>query len=153
MPKNLHVELTDDQRRDLRELLGRRGLARHTRLRADCVRLLDWGRTVTEVDDLLECNPVTVRGAVHRFEKGGLDALPDAPRPGRHARILNPEDRAELVDPLDGSAAAGVVTWTTPPCVTGSATSRVWKPPRPRRLAEVAQPAGIRLAQGAWATR
>jgi hypothetical protein len=52
MPKNLHVELTDDQRRDLRELLDRRGLARHTRLPADCVRLLDRGRTVTEVADL-----------------------------------------------------------------------------------------------------
>jgi hypothetical protein len=98
--------------------------------------------------DLLECNPVTIRAAVHRFEKGRLDALPDAPRPGRPARILNPEDRAELVDLLDRSAAARV-TWTALPCVTGSATSGAWKSPRPRRPAEVAQPAGIRLAQGA----
>ncbi|MFE9445123.1 helix-turn-helix domain-containing protein [Streptomyces sp. NPDC006602] len=113
MPKNLHLELTDDQRRDLRELLGRRDLARHTRLRAECVRLLDRGRTVTEVADLLECNPVTVRPAVHRFEKGGPDTLPDAPRPGRPARIPGTQDRAELADLLDTSAAAGI-TWTAP---------------------------------------
>jgi len=70
MPKNLHLELTDDQRCDLRELLGRRDLARHTRLRAECVRLLDRGRTVTKVAGLLECNPVTVRAAGPRSLPG-----------------------------------------------------------------------------------
>ncbi|MEI5100903.1 helix-turn-helix domain-containing protein [Streptomyces sp. PmtG] len=76
-------------------------------------RLLDRGKTVTEVADLLECNPVTVRAAVHRFEKGGLDGLADAPRPGLPARILGPEDRVELAVLLDVSAAAGI-TWTAP---------------------------------------
>ncbi|RLV08558.1 hypothetical protein CTZ27_07130 [Streptomyces griseocarneus] len=113
MPKNLHLELTDDQRRGLRVLLARRDLTRHTRLRAECVRLLDRERSVAEVADLLECNPVTVRAAVHRFEKGGLDELPDAPRPGRPARILGPEDRRELAGLLDVSAAAGII-WSAP---------------------------------------
>jgi transposase len=79
---------------------------RHTRLR-------DRGRTVTEVAALLECNPVTVRAAVHRFEEGGLDVLPEAPRPSRPARILGTQDRAGLTDLLDASAAAGI-TWTSP---------------------------------------
>ena len=119
MPRSLHLELTGDQRRGLRALLARRDLARHTRLRAECVRLLNRGRTVTEVADLLECNPVTVRAAVHRFEKGRLDGLPDAPRPGRPVRILGPEDRAELADLLDASAATGS-PGPPPPCATGS---------------------------------
>jgi transposase len=68
---------------------------------------------VSEVADLLECNPVTVRAAVHRFEKGGLEGLPDAPRPGRPARILGSEDRAVLAELLDASAATGI-TWTAP---------------------------------------
>ncbi|MFD8779457.1 hypothetical protein, partial [Streptomyces sp. NPDC059916] len=39
--------------------------------------------------------------------------LPDAPRPGRPARIPGPEDRAEPADLLDASAATGI-TRTAP---------------------------------------
>lgn len=38
-----------------------------------------------QVADPLECNNVTTRGAVHRFEYGGFEALADASRPGRPA--------------------------------------------------------------------
>ncbi|WP_376772999.1 hypothetical protein [Streptomyces himalayensis] len=36
---------------------------------------------MAEVADLLECRPVRVRAAVHRFEERGIAGLPDAPRP------------------------------------------------------------------------
>ncbi|NUP21674.1 MAG: helix-turn-helix domain-containing protein [Streptomyces sp.] len=76
---------------------------------------------MTAVADLLECIPVTVRAAVHRFEKGGLAALPDAPRPGRPARIPGPEDRTELADLWTRRPPQGL---PGPPraCVTGSGT-------------------------------
>ncbi|MEV2189815.1 helix-turn-helix domain-containing protein [Streptomyces phaeochromogenes] len=112
MPKILHVELTDDQRRDLHTLLSRRDLTYYTRQRAECVRLLDRGRTVAEVADLLECNPVTARAAVHRLEEGGIDGLPNAQRPGRPAGALGPADRAALTELLDVPAAAGMTCTT-----------------------------------------
>ncbi|MFJ4876976.1 helix-turn-helix domain-containing protein [Streptomyces sp. NPDC088745] len=111
MPNILYVELTEDQRRDLHELLVRRDLTAYTRQRAQCIRFLDRGRSTAEVADLLECHPVTVRAAVHRLEKGGIAGLPDAPRSGRPARLLGPVDRAALVELLDDSAAKGI-TWS-----------------------------------------
>ncbi|NNN34419.1 transposase [Streptomyces sp. S3(2020)] len=113
MQRSLRVELTDDQRRDLHALLSRRDLTAYTRQRAECIRFLDRGRPVSEVADLLECHPVTVRAAVHRFAGGGIAALPDAPRPGRPARLLGPDDRAALAELLDVSAEAGI-TWSAP---------------------------------------
>ncbi|MGX1886812.1 helix-turn-helix domain-containing protein [Streptomyces sp. NPDC055287] len=77
----------------------------------ECLRLLDRGLTVPHVADLLECNPVTVRDALHRFAGGGFDALADAPRPGRPAHTG--EDLQALGTLLDASAEAGV-TWTAP---------------------------------------
>ncbi|MFD9868264.1 helix-turn-helix domain-containing protein [Streptomyces niveus] len=77
------------------------------------MRFFDRGRSTAEVADLLECHPVTVRAAVHRFAAGGIAALPDAPRPGRPARLLTGQDRATLTGLLDESAAKGI-TWTVP---------------------------------------
>lgn len=71
MPNILRVALADEQRRDLRALLNHRDLAQYTRQRAECIRLLDQGRSVAEIVCVLECHPVTVHVAVHRFEKGG----------------------------------------------------------------------------------
>ncbi|GAA2359443.1 IS630 family transposase [Streptomyces violaceusniger] len=67
--------------------------------------------TVPQVADLLECNNVTVRGAVHRCEDGGFETLADAPRPGRPPSITR-EDRKALAALLDESACQGR-TWTT----------------------------------------
>lgn len=113
MPNILRLELTNDQRRDLHLLLARRDLTRYTRQRAEGIRLLDLGKTAPEAAALLECNIVTVRAAVHRLEKGGIAALPDAVRPGRPARILTSGDRAALTELLDASAENGT-TWTVP---------------------------------------
>ncbi|MFG2368162.1 helix-turn-helix domain-containing protein [Streptomyces mirabilis] len=82
MPKVLCVELTSDQEHEVRERLRARDLTPGTRLRPECIRLMGRGLTVPEVADLIECNDVTVRGAVHRFTARGFDALTDAPRPG-----------------------------------------------------------------------
>lgn len=59
MPRSLLLELSDDQPRGLRLLLRCRNLTHYTRQRAECIRLLDLGRGVAEVAELLECSPVT----------------------------------------------------------------------------------------------
>ncbi|MEU9302007.1 helix-turn-helix domain-containing protein [Streptomyces sp. NPDC048269] len=117
MPKILRVELTSDQEREVRERLWARDLVPGTRLRLECIRLMGRGLTVPEVADLLECNEVTVRGAVHRFTAGGFDALADAPRLGRPASVTR-EDREALAALLDESARQGR-TCLPPRCVTG----------------------------------
>ncbi|MDT0447778.1 helix-turn-helix domain-containing protein [Streptomyces hesseae] len=111
MPKSLRVDLTDDQRRDLHTLLKQRNLTHYTRQRAECARLLDRGRTVTEVAELLECNPVTVRAAVHRFDVRGIAGLPDAVHPGRPAKAFRAGDRAALAELLPLSCHVG---WSLP---------------------------------------
>ncbi|WP_353963763.1 helix-turn-helix domain-containing protein [Streptomyces sp. NBC_00237] len=94
-------------------LSARRDLTQYTRQRAECLRLLDQGRSVAEVAGVLERHPVTVRAAVHRFEEGEVAGLPDGLRPGRPARPLGAENRAALGRLLDGSAQARI-TWTVP---------------------------------------
>lgn len=108
MPRSLRVELTDNQRRDLHTLLARGDLTAYTRQRAECSRFLARGRTTAEVAELLDCHPVTVRAAVHHFAADGITALPDAPCPGRPAKLLGPQDRAALAALLDDSAEAGI---------------------------------------------
>ncbi|MEV6683076.1 helix-turn-helix domain-containing protein [Streptomyces erythrochromogenes] len=110
MPKILRVELTSDQEHEARKRLRTLDLASGTRLRLECTRLMGRGLTVAEGADLLQCNDVTVRGAVHRFAAGGFDALADAPRPGRPA-VVTREDRKALAALLDESARQGR-TWT-----------------------------------------
>ncbi|MFI6931756.1 transposase [Streptomyces sp. NPDC050287] len=110
MPKILTVELTQGQESDVRERLRKRDLAPHTRLRLECIRLMARGMTVPEVADVLECNDVTVRAAVHRFARGGFEALEDAPRTGRPPS-LSRADRDALAGLLAESANQGR-TWT-----------------------------------------
>jgi transposase len=110
MPKILRVGLTPDQYDEVRQRLAAQEVSRHTRLRLECIRLLGRGMTVTQVADLLECNEVTVREAVHRFQAGGFEALEDAPRPGRPPSIHR-ADRDAVAELLDASAREGR-TWT-----------------------------------------
>lgn len=112
MPKLLRVELSADQHAEVRRRLADRGLAPHTRMRLECVRLSGQGRTVAEIADILELHRATVREALHRFGDGGWDGLPDAPRPGRPPRVGRADlDAMEAM--LDRAAAVGQ-TWTLP---------------------------------------
>lgn len=72
MPKPLVLELTPGQKGDVEGLLRRRELPRHTRMRAECVRLSRQGRAVSETAAILTLHPVTVRRALHRFTAGWL---------------------------------------------------------------------------------
>ncbi|MFB9533980.1 transposase [Nonomuraea roseola] len=65
--------------------------------------------TAPEVADLLECNAVTVRGAVHRFATGGFDwRMPGA----RAARPQSPARTARRWPALLDESARQGRTWT-----------------------------------------
>ncbi|MFF5011618.1 helix-turn-helix domain-containing protein [Streptomyces phaeochromogenes] len=110
MPKILKVSLSPQERAVLGAWLQRRDLPRFERLRLDAVRLLDRGMTAPRTAGVLECDVTTVRGAVHRFEEGGLAALAEAPRAGREPRITA-EDIHAVAELLDAAAEEGR-TWT-----------------------------------------
>ncbi|MEU9155335.1 winged helix-turn-helix domain-containing protein [Streptomyces sp. NPDC048417] len=90
--------------------MTRRGLPRFERLRPDVIRLPDRGMSASEAAGLLECDVTTVRGAVHRFESGGVAAPAEAPRAGRQPRITA-LDRQVVTGLLDAAAEEGC-TWT-----------------------------------------
>lgn len=113
MPKPLILELTPDQKSDVERLLRRRELPRHTRMRAECVRLSGQGRTASEVAGILAVHPVTVRRALHRFAVGGLPALADAPRCGRPPKVTR-ADLTAMEEMLDAAAEDGGSSWTLP---------------------------------------
>ncbi|MDQ0847561.1 MULTISPECIES: helix-turn-helix domain-containing protein [unclassified Streptomyces] len=83
MPKILRIDLTADQCRDLHALLARRDLTRYTRQRLECIRLLDRGKTVPEVADLLECKLAWV---ARRWREHPDFAPPWRPRHSRAER-------------------------------------------------------------------
>ncbi|MGW1802412.1 helix-turn-helix domain-containing protein [Streptomyces sp. NPDC001984] len=87
MPKILTVELTSGRQFEVRRRLAGRDLSRNERRRLECIRLLSRGLTAPQAAGLVECNPVTVRDAVHRFTGGGFDALADAPRAGARPAV------------------------------------------------------------------
>jgi transposase len=88
-------------------------LVRNTRMRLECVRLAGQGRTVAEIASILEVHPVTVRGALHRFEAGGTAAMTDAARSGRPPKV-NRADLEAVEELLDESAEVGGPSWTLP---------------------------------------
>ncbi|MFD8724638.1 helix-turn-helix domain-containing protein [Streptomyces sp. NPDC059629] len=91
MPKFPTVGLTPEQQVKVRRRPAGRDPSRNQRRRLECIPLLGRGLTIPQVADPLECHPITVRDAVHRFVGGGCDALADAPRPGRPAQVTDDE--------------------------------------------------------------
>ena len=85
----LRVSLTERQRRELGAALRRAPDAR-TYLRMKVVQLSDRGATVQELAALFDMHEQSVRRVLRAYARGGLAALPDAPRPGR-PRKLPPE--------------------------------------------------------------
>jgi transposase len=109
MAKKYHVDLTAEERTDLKKLLhGGSAPARRT-YRARVLLLADEGGTDEEIARALHLGKSTVERTRRRFVEGGVErALTDRPRPGK-ARLLNGKQEAFLVaracsDPPDGRA-------------------------------------------------
>jgi transposase len=109
MAKKYHVDLTAEERTDLKKLLhGGNAPVRRT-YRARVLLLADEGATDEEIARALHLGKSTVERTRRRFVEGGVErTLTDRPRPGK-ARLLNGKQEAFLValacsDPPDGRA-------------------------------------------------
>lgn len=111
-PTKYPVELTDEQREDLREMT-RRGEhnAREIR-RARTLLLLDRGLGRPQVAEVVEVTPTTVTNTAKNFCNGGLThALFDARRAGRPEKLTK-EDDARITAIACSEPPEGHSRWT-----------------------------------------
>jgi len=112
MGKKYIVDLTADERTDLKKIL-QGGKARARRLyRARVLLLADEGITDEEIAGALHLGKSTVERTRRRFVEGGVErALTDRPRPGK-ARLLNGKQEAFLVALACSDPPEGRARWT-----------------------------------------
>ena len=82
----LQVKLSTEQRRDLAAALRAAPDVR-TYKRMKLVQLSDRGYMVEHLASLFDLHEQAVRRALHAYTRGGLAALPDAPRSGRPPKL------------------------------------------------------------------
>jgi transposase len=111
-PKVYVVELTEEQRAFLHDLL-RKGEAKARMLtRARILLLSDEGRTDRAIAEVLQVNPQTVRNIRKRFAEEGLEAaLQERPRPGARPK-LDGKGEAFLVALACSEPPEGREHWT-----------------------------------------
>ena len=101
------LELTPEQREDLRQRTRQAGLAPSTRDRLEMVRLADAGWSVPKLARHLGQHEQTGRTWIKAFLAGGFAALPNKPRGGGHAART-----PAILDAVRGEVAGGPRTWT-----------------------------------------
>lgn len=112
MAKKYVVDLTREERTDLKKQL-QSGKARARRMyRARILLLADEGRTDEEIVRALHVGRSTVERTRMRFVEGGVErALTERPRPGK-PRLLNGKQEAYLVALACSDPPEGRARWT-----------------------------------------
>jgi transposase len=106
--KKQHVQLTENDRIYLKELLSKGELAVKTYKRALALLELDRGKTYTAVAKIIQTSPITVSKWSRKYADVGLNILIDQPRSGRPPEIDGAQ-RAKVTalacsDPPEGYA-------------------------------------------------
>lgn len=112
MAKKYIVDLTDEERTELKKLLrgGKAGVRRLYRARV--LLLADEGATDLVIAAALHLGKSTVERTRKRFVEGGVErALTDRPRPGK-PRLLNGKQEAYLVALACSDPPEGRTEWT-----------------------------------------
>lgn len=106
------VKLTEAQRKELQDLVGRGTHPGRELKRAWALLKADAGRRGTEIAAALEITPATVCGIKRRFVEGGLEAaLHERPRPGRPPK-LDERGEAHLIAVACSTPPEGHHHWT-----------------------------------------
>lgn len=106
------VDLSDEERAQLRDLVKRGRLAARKLTRAHVLLLADEGVVDRGIANALHVHETTVERIRKRFVEGGLDwALEDRPRPGA-ARKLDDKQEAHLIALACSRAPEGQQRWT-----------------------------------------
>ena len=106
------VDLSDEERSQLLDLVKRGRLAARRLTRAHILLLADEGTVDTKIAAALHVHVATVERIRKRFVEGGPDwALKDAPRPGA-ARKLGDKQEAQLIALACSQPPQGRQRWT-----------------------------------------
>lgn len=109
-PVTLRVALTAGQRADLRQRLEQHTLSQRLRRRLECIRLADQGGRVPQIAAHLGLDQATIRRAICRLARGGVDGLADRPRRGRPPKLDSRD--LDALEELLARAAGRNETWT-----------------------------------------
>jgi putative transposase len=101
------VNLTDEQRVELRQRTRQRGLAPSTRDRLEMVRLTDAGWSAPRIARHLGQHEQTVRTWLRAFLDRGFAALVNKPRGGKHSALT-----PAILDAVRVELAKAERTWT-----------------------------------------
>ena len=85
--KKAHVQLTDQDREALKEMLGKGSLKSRIYQRITALLELDAGKTYEAVQPIAHLSKVSLGKLAKRYVSKGLSCLYDAPRPGRPVEI------------------------------------------------------------------
>lgn len=111
-PKKYVVELTQEQRAYLLDLIGKGEAKARMLTRARILLLSAEGKTDKFVADVLKVNPQTVRNIRKRFAEEGLEAaLRERPRPGAQPK-LDAKQEAFLIALACSDPPEGREHWT-----------------------------------------
>lgn len=104
--KKEHIQLSDEHRTYLQELIKKGSLPAQTYKRATALLELERGRTFTEVAQMVGVVIQTVSSWAQKYRESGLEFLTDKPRLGR-PNVIDGRQRAKITalacsDPPEG---------------------------------------------------
>jgi transposase len=102
------VQLTEEQREELKRRTRAADIKPRTRDRLEMVRLADSGWGPPQIARHLRISPRRVRFWLQQFLKSGFDALPDQPHVGQTSRLT-----PELLEAVRQELDRGDRAWTT----------------------------------------
>lgn len=109
--KKQHISLTKEDKKFISDLLSKGTQKVRVQKRALALQMLDSGKTIREVQKMLQVSYPTVHGWVKKYKSEGLNFLIDKPRSGR-PNIFSGEDRAKVTALACTEPPKGYARWS-----------------------------------------
>ena len=109
--KKQHLQLQEEDRAYLKDLLSKGSLKVRVQKRAVCLQELDKGKTYQEVSKMLGVSYPTVHGWAKKYRTAGLSFLSDKPRSGRPVG-LSPGQKAKITAIACSEPPQGYARWS-----------------------------------------
>jgi transposase len=109
--KKQHVKLTEEERKELQELLSKGDLKVRVQKRAMGLQMMDKGLTFQAIKELIDISHISLGKWAKRFKTERLKMLYDKPRPGRPIG-LSGEERAKVTALACSKPPEGYARWS-----------------------------------------
>jgi len=109
--KKQHVQLTEEDKKSLEELLSKGSLKVRSHKRALALQMLDKGMSYVEVQKQLNVSNISISKWASKYNSEGLSFLKDKPRSGRPIG-LSGADRAKVTALACSDPPAGYARWS-----------------------------------------